>query len=78
MNDTEAGWRGWEITEARCGLARSYHDPRFDLLRALRALDAQTPDTADAKTGRSRTRPGSRVQPDGWDDVHGWPWDGEG
>jgi hypothetical protein len=55
MNDTEAGWRGWEVTELRCGLARSYHDPRFDLLRALRPLDAQTPDwpaTNPAKTVR--------------------------
>ena len=44
MNDMEAGWRGWEVTELRCGLARSYHDSRFN----------------------------------GWDDAHGWPWDGEG
>jgi hypothetical protein len=47
MNDTEAGWRGWKITELRDGLARSYHDPRFDLLRALRALDPQTPKTPE-------------------------------
>jgi hypothetical protein len=72
MNDTEAGWRGWEITEVRRGLARSYRDPRFDLLRALRALDPQTPDWPV-------TDPAKTVRPvDSWDDVHGWPWDGEG
>ena len=32
MNDTEAYWRGWQITKARGGLARSYRDPRFDTL----------------------------------------------
>jgi hypothetical protein len=75
MNDTEAGWRGWEITEARCGLARSYRDPRFDLLHALRALDAQVPDTPDWPV---TDRPGIVRPTGGWDDVHGWPWDGEG
>jgi hypothetical protein len=78
MNDTEAGWRGWEITELRCGLARSYRDPRFDLLRALhalRALDRQTTDALDWPVAD----PPTIVRPvDGWDDVHGWPWDGEG
>jgi len=72
MNDTEAGWRGWEITELRSGLGRSYHDPRFDLLRALRELDPQTPPWPVAN-------PPKTVRPaDAWDDVHGWPWDGEG
>jgi DnaJ-class molecular chaperone len=32
MNDTEAYWRGWQITRTRGGLARSYRDPRFDTL----------------------------------------------
>ena len=55
-------------------VARSYHDPRFDLLRALRALDTQTQDTPDWPA----TDPAKTVRPvDGWDDVHGWPWDGE-
>ena len=75
MNDREAGWRGWEVTELRRGLARSYHDPRFDLLRELRALDPQTPDSP----ARPVTGPPRIVRPvDGWDDVHGWPWGGEG
>ena len=75
MNDMEAGWRGWEVTELRGGLARSYRDPRFDLLRALRELDPQRPDTPDWPA----TDPARTVRPvDGWDDVHGWPWDGEG
>ena len=74
MNDTEAGWRGWEVTEFCCGLARSYHDPRFDLLRVLRALDPQPADSRDWTVADPRI-----VRPvEGWDDVHGWPWDGEG
>jgi hypothetical protein len=32
MNDTEAYWRGWQITKTHGGLARRYHDPRFDTL----------------------------------------------
>ena len=32
MNDTEAYWRGWQITKTHCGLARRYRDPRFDTL----------------------------------------------
>ena len=75
MNDTEAGWRGWEITEVWGGLGRSYRDPRFDLLRALRELGLPTdwPETPQA------TDPPRTVRPaDGWDDVHGWPWGGEG
>jgi hypothetical protein len=71
MNDTEAAWRGWEVTELRRGLARSYRDPRFTL-HAQRAVDPQTP-------GTPGTGPPRILRPaDGWDDVHGWPWDGEG
>ncbi len=69
MNDTEAGWRRWEVTESHGGLGRSYRDPRFDLLRALRALDPGEPDMDLPQPVRPA---------DGWDDVHGWPWDGEG
>jgi hypothetical protein len=32
MNDTEAYWRGWQITKTHGGLARRYRDPRFDAL----------------------------------------------
>ncbi len=32
MNDTEAYWRGWQITKTHHGLARRYRDPRFDTL----------------------------------------------
>jgi len=32
MNDTEAYWRGWQITKTHGGLARRYRDPRFDML----------------------------------------------
>jgi hypothetical protein len=31
-NDTEAYWRGWQITRTHRGLARRYRDPRFDTL----------------------------------------------
>ena len=76
MNDTEAGWRGWEVTETLLRpRPRSYHDPRFDLLRVLRALDPQAADCGDWPVAD----PPRIVRPvDGWDDVHGWPWDGEG
>jgi hypothetical protein len=40
-NDAEARWRGWQITELRAGLARSYRDERFDALQALRDAAAQ-------------------------------------
>jgi hypothetical protein len=78
MNDTEAGWRGWKVTELRCGLARSYRDPRFDLLRALRAIETQTPDTPGTPDSSAVNLPKTVRPVDGWDDVHGWPWDGEG
>jgi hypothetical protein len=71
MNDTEAGWRGWEVTELWGGLGRSYRDRRFDLLSAMRALGLLdlNLDTDPPRTAR---------RGDGWDDVHGWPWDGAG
>ena len=34
MNDTEAYWRGWQITKTHGGLARRYRDPRFDTVAA--------------------------------------------
>lgn len=39
-NDAEARWRGWQITELRGGLARSYRDPRFEALGVRRELEA--------------------------------------
>ena len=78
MNDTEAGWRRWEITELRHGLARSYHDPRFGLLRALQALDPQAAAALRRPGSPPETDPSTKARPaDGWDDVHGWPWDGD-
>jgi hypothetical protein len=32
MNDTEAYWRGWQITKVQGGLGRRYRDPLFDTL----------------------------------------------
>jgi hypothetical protein len=29
LNDAEAGWRGWQVTELKNGLARQYRDARF-------------------------------------------------
>lgn len=34
MNDLEARWRGWQVTELRGGLGRQYRDYRFDLIGA--------------------------------------------
>ena len=33
MNDKEAGWHGWQVTETWGGLGRQYRDARFDALR---------------------------------------------
>jgi hypothetical protein len=71
INDAEAGWRRWQVTETLGGLGRQYRDARWDALTADPALrrDGLGEGTDPAKT----------VRPvDGWDDVHGWPWDGEG
>jgi hypothetical protein len=32
MNDTEARWRGWQITRTRGNFGRGYRDPHFGLL----------------------------------------------
>jgi hypothetical protein len=34
MNDTEAYWRGWQITKTHGGLGRRYRAIRFDMLAA--------------------------------------------
>jgi hypothetical protein len=34
MNDTEAYWRGWQITKTHGGLGRRYRDIRYDTLAA--------------------------------------------
>ena len=68
-NDAEAGWQRWHVTEALGGLGRQYRDARWHALGAdptLRRDDLEGTDPS--KTVRSV---------DGWDDVHGWPWDGE-
>ena len=31
-NDAEAGWRAWQVTELKSGLARQYRDARFATL----------------------------------------------
>ncbi len=71
MNDAEAGWRGWQVTETLGGLGRRYRDARWDALAADFTL--RRGDLGDG------TDPSSALRPvDGWDDVHCWPWDGEG
>ena len=32
MNDTEAYWRGWQITKTPGSFGRGYRDPQFGLL----------------------------------------------
>jgi hypothetical protein len=34
MNDTEAYWRGWQVTKTHAGLGRRYRDIRYDTLAA--------------------------------------------
>ena len=70
-NDSEASWHGWLVTETFCGLGRRYRDARFDALRTDPTL------RRDA-VGDDKHRPGAVRQADSWDDVHGWPRDGEG
>ena len=71
MNDAEAGWRSWQVTEALGGLGRRYRDARWDAIAADPTLRR-----GDLGEG---TDPSTTVRPvDGWDDVHCWPWDGEG
>jgi len=64
-NDTEAFWRGWQITKVRGGLGRRYRDPDFDTLAAcpqcqgegMNAMDgrADTPCAPCLGTGRVST-----------------------
>ncbi len=71
VNDAEAGWQRWQVTETLGGLGRRYRDARWDALAADPAIRRD-----DLGEG---TDPSKTVRPvDGWDDVHGWPWDGEG
>ena len=49
-NDTEAYWRGWQITKVHGGFGRRYRDPRFDALTACpqcRGGGVNTKDGAD-------------------------------
>jgi hypothetical protein len=50
MNDTEAYWRGWQITKTHAGLGRRYRDIRFDTLAAC-AQCAGAGEWADAPCG---------------------------
>ena len=50
MNDTEACWRGWQITKTHAGLGRRYRDIRFATLAAC-AQCAGAGVSADAPCG---------------------------
>jgi hypothetical protein len=43
MNDTEAYWRGWQITKTHAGLGRRYRDIRYDTWTCLRPSDRVDP-----------------------------------
>ena len=66
-NDAEAGWQRWQVTETLVGLGRQYRDARWDALRTDPTLRRD-----DRRKSTDTARPA-----DGWDDVHGWPWDGD-
>jgi hypothetical protein len=71
MNDAEAGWQRWLVTETLGGFGRRYRDARWDAIAADPTLRRD-----DLGQG---TDPSKTVRPvEGWDDVHGWPWAGEG
>ena len=44
--DLQACDLGWEITRSRCGLRRSYRDPRFNYLTACTACDGKGCDSS--------------------------------
>lgn len=75
-NDEEARWRGWQVTELACGLARQYRDPRFDTPRdESGAHGGGVQAGQDPRTGAAQQSwlggfiPGI---PEAWDDH----WDG--
>jgi hypothetical protein len=70
MNDAEAGWRGWQVTETLGGPGRRYRDTRFDVLKTDPTVRS---DQLDGPADQARTA----RRADGWDDVHSWPWDGD-
>jgi len=43
MNDTEAGWRGWQITKTHASLGRRYRDVRYDTWTYSRPSDRVDP-----------------------------------
>ena len=72
INDAEARWRGWQVTETLGGLGRQYRDARFDALAADPALrrddlrpdrPARRPSTAGrVHAGRRRVMASGRPQ----------------
>jgi hypothetical protein len=55
MNDLEARWRGWQVTETSGGLGRQYRDRRFDLISAQFPPRPGVPEAWDDHwDGRSR------------------------
>jgi hypothetical protein len=73
VNDAEAYWRGWEITQLHGGLSRRYRDRRFETLKTqdpghsstLRPWDPQSPCTLRAPSPEA---PG--IHEDVHEDVH--------
>lgn len=58
-NDEEAAQHGWQITSRQGGLARSYRDPRFDLLATCHRCGGSgqaTRELCSACDGRGRVR----------------------
>lgn len=69
MNDLEARWRGWQVTELAGGLGRQYRDARFDS-RGTRGGSA-------GPEGPAPLSPRPPV-PEAWDDHwNGRPLDGD-
>jgi hypothetical protein len=48
-NDTEAYWRGWQITKVHGGLGRRYRDPAFDTLAACPQCQGGGANTKDGR-----------------------------
>lgn len=65
MNDLEARWRGWQVTELAGGLGRQYRDARF----------AASPGGRPPETPRHGRAPAPH-SPGAWDDHWNGPLDG--
>jgi len=66
MNDLEARWRGWQVTETSGGLGRQYRDRRFDLISAQFPPRPGVPEAWDDHWDGCSFGSGKDAPPRGW------------